>query len=91
MCKSGGIMLTLNFGVNRIHKVITIYVIQFIIRMYKDNNLACGRMGGYSLNVKVLYCDCDIHPSDSDNLYIGTELKCKFHSIDTIPGKQKTN
>ena len=47
ICKSGGIGLTLDFGVNIIHKTIGIHVIQFIIGDCIGNDVLCGRLGGY--------------------------------------------
>ena len=48
--KSGCIRLTLDFGVNRIHEVIAIPIIQFIIEYCKGNDFVCGRILGMTLS-----------------------------------------
>ena len=78
--QSGGIRLTLNFGDNRIHEVITIPVIQFIIGDCKGNDMLCGRMGGHMLQMKGLCRNCDISLNERDELCIGEQLKCRFHT-----------
>ena len=85
--QSGGIRLTLDFRDNRIHQVIDIPVIQFIIGDCKGNDLLCGRMGGHTLQMNGIFRDCDNSPKDGDYLCIGTPLKCKFHTKETIVGK----
>ena len=87
--KSGGIRLTLGFWDNIIYRAIVFSIIQFIFGDYKNNDLLCGRMGGYLLTMKGLCCSCDIVPSDGDDFYIGVELKCIFYSINTIVGRAK--
>ena len=84
---NGGIRLTLDFGEKRIHDVIAIPVIQFIIGDCKGNDLLCGRKGGHSLNMSGLCRDCDIKPADGDNTCIGQELICSYHVMDTFVGK----
>ena len=84
---SGGIRLTLDFVENLIYRVTAIPVIQFIIGDFKGNDMLCGRMSGYTLQMKGLCRDCDISPNDGDDLCIGTPLKCKVHTKETIVGK----
>ena len=86
---SGDIRLTLNFGDNRIYEVIAIPVIQFIIGDCKRNDMLCGRMGGHMLQMKGLCRDCDISPNEGDDLCIGEQLKCQFHTKETIVDKSK--
>ena len=68
---SGDMTLTLNLGVYCKHEVISIPVIQFIIGDCKGNLLLCGKKGSNSLNMNRLCRDCDIHPSDGNNMCIG--------------------
>ena len=84
---NGGIRLTLDFGEKRIHDVIAIPVIQFIIGDCKGNDLLCGRKGGHSLSMRGLCRDCDIKPADGDNTCISQELICSYHVMDTFVGK----
>ena len=70
---SGGMSLTLDFGMYCKNKVIYILVIQFIIGDCKDNNVLCGRECSNSLNMNGLCRDSDIHPLDRDNIFIGKE------------------
>ena len=81
---TGGIQLTLDFGNNNVHDVTAIPVIQFIIGDCKGNDLLCGRKGGHTLEMNGLCRDCDISPHEGDNLCIGSQLKCKFHTKDSI-------
>ena len=41
---------------------------------YKGNGLLFDQKGANSLNMKSVYCDCDIKPSDDDNTRVGSEL-----------------
>ena len=51
--------------------------------------MLCGRMGGNALQMKGLCRDCDISPNDRDDLCIGKELKCRFHTKEAIVGKYR--
>ena len=86
---SGGIKLTLNFGVDGKHEVIAIPVIQYVIGDCKGNDTLCGRKGGHSLQMKGLCRDCNIHPSEGDNTCIDRPLLCKYISKSDIEGKTK--
>ena len=83
---SGGIKMTLDFGKNRVHNVIAIPVIQFIIGDCKGNDLLCGRKGGHSLNMKGLCRDCDVTPKDGDDTCIDRPLLCKFLTKNDVVG-----
>ena len=56
----GGMVLTLDFGMDFIHKVIAISVIQFITEDCKVNDLSCGSKGSHSLDMIGLCNDCGI-------------------------------
>ena len=75
---SGGIRLTLDFGLTKRYDAIAILVIQFIISDYKGNDLLCDRKSGYALNMNGSCRDCDIKPYDDDNICIDQELMCNF-------------
>ena len=51
--------------------------------------MLCGRMGGHMLQMKGLCRDCDISPNEGDDLCIGDQLKCQFHTKETIVVKSK--
>ena len=89
MRQSGGICLTLDFVSNHINEVIAIPVIQFIIGDCKWNDMLYGRMGVHTLQMKGLCRECDIPPKDGDDLCIDKELKCRFHTKETIVGKSQ--
>ena len=49
--ESGGLKLTLNFGIHDTHDVIAVPVIQFIIGDCKGNDIFYGRKGGDLLSM----------------------------------------
>ena len=84
--ESGGSKLILDFGKHDRQNIIPVPVIHLIIGGCKGNDILCESKGGYSLNMNVLCCDCNISPADGNNEYISSNLKCDYITANNIFG-----